>query len=174
MYEKLKKASLKGAIGVSVVLFIVGGLLIGFFGKGAVYAIKGYDYLDDIMPTDLKDQFVELDLNVCFGGYLKSSEKNTDTGKVTVKSYNYVIQAFDYTEAGDEYEYQDRYMSIKIPPKMMDQLDAISLSGTRESGWMPSPIRPTPICTARRIRLPSPFICTAGSESFRTMSTVIS
>ena len=86
MYEKLKKASLKGAIGVSVVLFIVGGLLIGFFGKGAVYAIKGYDYLDDIMPTDLKDQYVELDLNVCFGGYLKSSEKNTDTGKVTVKS----------------------------------------------------------------------------------------
>ena len=126
MYEKLKKASLKGAIGVSVVLFIVGGLLIGFFGKGAVYAIKGYDYLDDIMPTDLKDQYVELDLNVCFGGYLKSSEKNTDTGKVTVKSYNYVIQAFDYTEAGDEYEYQDRYMSIKIPPKMMDQLDAIT------------------------------------------------
>lgn len=126
MYEKLKKASLKGAIGVSVLLFVVGGLLMAFFGRGAIYAIKGYDYLDDIMPTDLKDQFVELDLNVCFGGYLKSSEKNTDTGKVTVKSYNYVIQAFDYTEAGEEYEYQDRYMSIKIPPKMMDQLDAIT------------------------------------------------
>lgn len=126
MFEKLKKDSLKGAVTASLILFVVGALLLGFFGLGAVYAIKGYDYLDDILPTDLKNQYVELDLNVCFGGYLKSSEKNTDTGKVTVKSYNYVIQAFDFTEGGEDYEYQDRYMSIKIPPKMANSLDNIT------------------------------------------------
>lgn len=120
MLESLKKKSFKHSL-IGTILFIVFGLSFMITTWSSVMSIiSGYQSFEKLSPDKIKDQSVEVDVSLCFGYYMEEYSENTSTHRRTTTHLYYIILT------GDENSVDSRYMTIKVPVRFQDQMDAIT------------------------------------------------
>ncbi|MCM1193474.1 MAG: hypothetical protein NC389_13730 [Acetatifactor muris] len=119
MLEDLKKKGFKKSLPTSIILIIAGLVLAVYNAVSAFYALAGYAAFEDLRPERMGGQLVETDLNIVYGCYLQQGTKNTSTNRTTYNYYWYLIAT------GDVYETDYRFMAIKVPKSLRNEVDDI-------------------------------------------------
>ena len=120
MFEELKKKSFKASLVGSIILLLIGIGFGTYIFKDAYYAVLGYETFEELEPEEIKNQCVDFSMIANFGCYMEEYEYNEDTGRSKTTDLYYVIWT------GDEYATDFRYMTIKVPVKLEDEMDAMT------------------------------------------------
>ncbi|MCM1188601.1 MAG: hypothetical protein NC541_04840 [bacterium] len=133
MLEALKKKSFKHSLICSIILLVIGLSITVVHGTNAISSLTGYQDFKALVPDEIRDQLVEIDVDANYGSYMEEYTENTSTHRRTTTDLYYIIMT------GDEYAIDYRYMTIKVPVKYQDKMDAI-MEDTYNGYYSDSPL----------------------------------
>ncbi len=132
MYEEVKKKVFKSSLFLTILWFIIGGVLVGIMANNMWCILFGYTDFTTLAPEEMKHQLVTYDMEANFGSYMEEYEYNKDTNRRTTTDLYYIIRT------GDETAEEFRYMTVKVPASMEKQMD--QMAETTFAGYYSDPI----------------------------------
>lgn len=132
MFEDLRKKTFKKSLIWTVIVLIVGLTLV-------IWKIADLFFITDfstLSPDEISNQFVKVNLDENWGYYMEEVERNSKTGSERTTDYYCIIRTGDTT---DDYAMDFRFMSVKVPARYEDKMDALMEnlnSGNKEASFL--------------------------------------
>ena len=119
MFEELKKKSVRNSLAFTVIMGGIGLALAIHFALGTWYVTVGYIPFVNLLPEEIKNQWVAVDLRDNWGSFAETTEKRDNRPETVINVY-YVIAT------GSFYGTDYRYMAVNVPASYEKQMDKIA------------------------------------------------